>query len=743
MTQEGKTQGPRRLRTPLFPQMEAAECGAACLGSVLAYFGRWESMETLRDACHVGRDGASAADLAQAARHYGLEMVGWSKELDELRAMKLPLILFWEFRHFVVLEGIGRSRWYINDPAAGRRTVSDAEFDESFTGIALEATAGPDFRSGGAPRGIVSKLWPWLRNAKRALATALLLGFLLSILGLVAPLLLKVFVDDVLGGDTRGEPVLTVALLAGAATFVLVWLQQRILRQLSVRIAVVEGERLLLRLFRLPSRYFAHRFAGDLVSRTTLVDTVATVASHQLVSIVIEITTGILFLAVMAILDPLLAAVVVAFSAANVGLMQYFSRRRADENRQLRREQALLFGLSAAALRDIDALRATASEDGFFSRWMSYQARELASRQRFAEFGHFIAALPRLFGLLSGMAVLTIGAARVIDGEMTLGTLMGFYVLSASFVAPVSRFVAFADSLQILDADLQRIDDVRRAQPDPSVPELASAAVAGATGGSTSAVSMPTRRVLTLDGRLRLTGRIELRDVTFGYRLNRSPLLDRLSLQIEPGQRIAIIGPTGSGKSTLLRLLSGEYAPWSGQILFDGVPAGEIPREILTSSVAMVDQRIFLFAGTIHDNLTLWNPTTGDRQCVTAATDALIHDEIMSRPGGYEATVDEAGRNFSGGQQQRLEIARALAGDPAVLLLDEATSALDGRGEAFIDDALRRRGCTCVQVAHRLSTIRDSDTILVLDKGREVQRGAHDELVNDRGGLYWRLLAAQ
>ncbi len=720
----------RRLRTPLFPQLEASECGAACLGVLLAHFGRWEPIERLREACGVSRDGSSAADIVRAARGYGLLVRGWSKPIDELRGVPLPAILFWEFNHFVVLEGIGRGSYYLNDPANGRRVVGEDKFSQAFTGIVLEASPGPDFRPGGRPPRILSQLWPWLRDVKRPLGFVAACGLLLAVPGLVMPVLLSLFVDDVLSGRSSswGSLMASAAACAGVVTYLLIWLQQRVLRKMAIRLSVVHAEGLLSHLFRLPTQFFAHRFAGDLTSRVQLVDGVAVGAAGQFVGIMVELVMSVLFLVLMAAYDPLLAAVVAALGAVNVLAVRIITRHRNDENRQFRREQALSFGLGASALRNMDSLRATAGEDDFFARWTGYQARELAARQKLQELGQVIASLPRLFLFLGGAAVLGLGGWRVVSGDMTLGMLMAVYMLAAGFLQPIGRFVQFADAFQILEADRQRIDDVLNAPEDPAL-----ARDSGTEDG----------RVATVAGRLRLAGRVEVRNVTFGYQVNRPPLIENFSLSIEPGQRVAVIGPSGSGKSTLLKLISGEYTPWSGEILFDGVPSREIPRRILTRSVSVVDQQIFLFAATVRDNLTLWNPTVADRQVVAAAADALIHGEIMSRAGGYDSPVEEEGRNFSGGQRQRLEIARALVDDPSVLFLDEATSALDAVSEMLIDDGLRRRGCTCVIVAHRLSTVRDCDQIIVMDRGRQVQSGTHPELMTDESGLYRELAGAQ
>lgn len=720
----------KRLRTPHFPQLETSECGAACLGIVLAHYGRWVSMQELRDACGVSRDGSSAANIVKAGKRYDLKLTGWRKQISELGDVPLPAILFWEFNHFLVLEGFSRGRYHLNDPANGRRSVSAETFDQAFTGIVLTAKPGPEFQQGGSAPGVLPRLWSWWRDVKMPLAFIAACGLLLALPGLSLPVLLSLFVDFVLNGaqESWGPALVGAAVFTGILVYLLTWLQQRALRRLAVRLAVVHAERMLSCLFRLPIDYFSHRFAGDLASRVQLVSEIAGGPARHFIAIMIELVMSALFLALMVFFDPLLAAVVAALGLANILLMRFASRLRSDGNRQLRREQALLFSTGSSALRNLENLRATGAEDDFFARWTGYQARELVARQRFAELGHTITALPRLFLVLVSIAVLGLGGWQVIAGEMTIGTLMGFYLLAGNFLQPIGRFVQFADAYEILEADFQRIDDVLQAD---SSPELDGA------DNSNGA------KLATLGGRLRLAGRIELRDVTFGYHRNRPPLIENVSLVIEPGQRVALVGPTGSGKTTLLKLVSGEYTPWSGEILFDGVPHARVPREIITRSLSIVDQHIFLFAASVQENLTMWDPTVPDAQVVAAAQDALIHGEIMRRPLGYDSRVDEGGRNFSGGQRQRLEIARALVDNPSVLLLDEATSTLDAVSEMRIDDNVRRRGCTCLIVAHRLSAIRDCGLIIVLDGGQHVQSGTHEELFALREGLYHQLIQAQ
>ena len=714
-----------RVRTPVFLQQEAADCGAACLGIMLAHHGYWATLDELRDALGTGRDGCTAADIVTAAEGYGLKLTGWRREPRHLPKLPRPAILFWEFNHFVVLEDIGRNRYYINDPGSGHRSLDREEFDRAFTGVVLVADSTDGLKRGGNRPGAFRQFLPWLAGSKRQLALAGLCALLLILPGLALPLLLSMFVDRVLvaGNEGVGGAVAAAAAALAAATYLLTWLNLRLLRRLGIRLSVEHGARYFTRLLRLPMHFHSRHLAGDLANRMHLIDNIANAGAMHLVALTIEAVTSLAFLALIFFFDVPSGLALAGLALLVLVLTRAVIARRADLNLRLVREQGELAGHGMAGLRNLEHLQATATEKSFFSRWSGYQARELSARQGFAELGHVALSLPDLFVILGAAAVFGLGGWRAMNGDITVGTLAGLYVVAGNFLRPVCRIAQFADMFQVLDAHMQRVNEILQAR--------------GASGAGTAAAKAPS--VSAHAGGLRLAGRVELRDITFGFQRNQPPLIENFSLRIEPGQRVAVVGPSGSGKSTLALLVAGVYEPWSGEILFDGVPRRDLSDILLHHSVAIVDQHPFMFAASVRENLTLWNPAVPEEMVVAAARDAAIHDDILARPRGYDSPIEEGGRNFSGGERQRLEIARALVNEPSVLILDEATSGLDALTEHVIDDAVRRRGCSCLIVAHRLSTVRDSDRIVVMRGGKQVEAGSHDELAT-AGGIYQELI---
>ena len=714
----------RRVTTPVLLQMHASECGAACLGSVLAYFGRWVPLTELRERCEVSRDGSSAASILRASRHYGLECKGLSVRAGQLKKLELPLILFWQFSHFVVLEGFDDRSFYLNDPATGRRKLSAEEFEKDYSGIALRFKRGADFSPGGERQGLFRQLGALPVGSWRVLGGAIACGLMLTLLTLVVPASLSVFVDDVLDNHGSWGGLVAALLGGGALVYILSLLKHRFLKRLAVRISVSGYSRGLTRLLRLPVEFFEHRLVGDLTDRVSSIDRIAKNLTDQFLVLVIDMAMSAVLLAAMFAYDALLALIVLMVAILHGLLGHFLHGLRAVRSQAMRREQGLLIGVGMQMLSHAENLRMTGADDRFFSRWSGQQARELHARQLHSELGSVNAALPGLVAVIRAAAILGTGGSMVMAGDMTLGTLVGFYILAEMFLAPVGRFLEFADRRKALETDLQRLDDISSAAQDPVF----------------SRRSQQSESIPTFNGRLQLAGRLELRNVTFGFNRSRPPLIKDFNLVLKPGQRVALVGPSGSGKSTLARLVSGICQPWSGEVLFDGHLREEIPEDVLRRSISMVDQEVVLFSASLRDNITLWNPAVPDDAIVAATRDAQIHHEILRRPHGYATLVEEGGVNFSGGQRQRLEIARALVGNPTVIVLDEATSALDAATEEHVDDALRRRGVTCLIVAHRLSTVRDCDEIIVLNKGKEVQRGTHDDLVADKDGTYYNLV---
>ena len=716
----------RRVVTPIVLQTHAAECGAACLGSVLAWFGRWVPLTELRERCEVSRDGSSAASLLRASRHYGLECNGLGVRAEQLEKLPLPLIVFWQFSHFVVVEGIDGRHFHLNDPSTGRRRLTAEEFNKGYSGIALRFKRGAEFKPGGEPPGLFEQLNTLVDGSWSVLAGAIACALMLTLLALVVPASLGVFVDDVLGKHGLWGGLVAALIGGGVLVYVLALLKHRFLRRLAVRISVIGCNRSLSRMLRLPVEFFNHRLVGDLTDRVSSIDRIARNLTDQFLVLIIEMAMSAVLLIAMLFHDVVLTLMVLLLAVLHGMLAHFLNAHRSVRSHAMRREQGLLIGVGMQMLSHADDLRMTGSDDRFFSRWSGQQARELQARQLHSELGSVNTALPGLVAALRSAAILGLGGSMVMSGEMTLGTLVGFYILAEMFLAPVGRFLEFADKRQALATDLQRLDDISRAAEDPVF----------------SRRSPESESIPTFNGRLQLAGQIELRNVTFGFNKSRPPLIKDFNLVIRPGQRVAVVGPSGSGKSTLARLVSGICQPWSGEILFDGHLRDEIPEEVLRRSISTVDQEVVLFSASVRDNITLWNPAVPDEAIVAATRDACIHDEILLRPLGYSTLVEEGGVNFSGGQRQRLEIARALVGHPTVLVLDEATSALDAATEEDVDDALRRRGVTCLIVAHRLSTVRDCDEIIVLDKGNEVQRGTHDALIADRDGTYYKLVTS-
>ena len=719
-TRVGRPDPPRSRRehTPTVIQMEAAECGVASLRMVLAHYGRWVPLDELREASGVSRDGVKASSILKTARAYGMSAKGLRQDPDEIRGGLLPAIVFWNFNHFVVVEGYAPGRWFLKDPGVGSRTVTDDEFDASFTGVVLRLEPGPEFERGGAPPRVLTGLAQRLRHSIAGLLYVVLAGLALVIPGLAAAVLTKAFIDQVLVADQPEAigPILALLFGAALAIGVLTALRQRYLMALETKLSMHSSGVFLWHVLRLPISFYAGRSAGEISGRVPSNDRVAVLLSSEVAAALIDSVVVVFYFVVMFGYSPALALVGVAGVVINVLVLRAVGRRRRDENLRMLQDTGLLLGSSMSGIKSIESIKASGRESDLFTRITGLHARTVSAAQRLGRVSLPLLVVPPFLAALTTAAVLGWGGLNVITGAMSLGTLIAFQVLMNRAIEPVGRFVQLGGTLQEIGGDLERLDDVL-ANPVDVDDDSSDAPVT------------------------RLAGMLELRDVTFGYSILDPPLLDGVNLTLRPGSRVALVGGSGSGKSTISRLVAGLYEPWSGEILFDGRPRRDWPRDTITSSLALVDQDIRLFSGTVRDNLTMWDGTIPTARVVQAAHDAAIHDQIARRPDGYGTEVREGGANFSGGEAQRLEIARALVAEPRILVLDEATSALDPSTEQLIDGNIRRRGCTALIVAHRLSTIRDCDEIIVLDRGRIVERGTHDEMIGS-GGPYSTLFAA-
>ena len=711
--------------------MESVECGAAALAMVLGYYGRFVPLEELRAVCGVSRDGAKASSVVAAARRYGLVAKGIQAETSVLRGMRMPAIIFWAFQHFLVVETIGK-RWgkekvRINDPASGPRWVDLAEFDSGFTGIVLTFEPGPDFRPGGRRTRVAQALLSRRISTGKALPLVLLASLLLVVPGLITPAFYGFFVDRVLPSSASGYlgPMLGVMAAAAAATLILTSVQLHYLLRIELRTSMVSSARFFRHLLRLPIDFYMQRQPAEVSKRVSANDTVAEILSRDLATTVVNLILVVFYAILLVHYDLVLGLVGVGMAALNIVVLRQVARVRTDAVAALRADRGKLMTATFNTLNLIETVKATGAEPDAFARWAGFLAKVITGKQRLGRPTALLTTVPPLLAAADSGLVLLFGGLRAVDGTISIGILIAFQTLLSRMSLPVTQLTDLGERLQDITADLNRLNDVEQ-YPVASV-FTREPAPAGLDNDRADIV--------------RLEGRLEFDKVTFGYTPLGAPVVNELSFSVVPGSRIAVVGGSGSGKSTVGRLTVGLFEPWSGEILLDGRPRADLPRTVVASSVAYVDQDPCLFEGTVRDNLTLWDDEVPDEAVVAALRDAELFDMITARPGGVNSRVGEGGRNFSGGQRQRLELARALVGNPSLLVLDEATSALDPETERIITDNLRRRGCASLVIAHRLSTIRDADEILVLSKGKVVERGRHRELM-ELDGQYAALLGS-
>ena len=715
------------VKVPQVMQMEALECGAACLAMILAYYGRSEPLEKVREKCGVSRDGSKASNILKAARSYGLSASGAAGDAEALRdSGGFPCIIFWNFNHFVVLDGFKGKYAYLNDPARGEVKVTMEEFEESFTGVVLLFETTDAFEKGGSKPSTIRYAKERLTGMGTAIAFVMLTAAITSLAGIVNTSMSQVFMDRILSGDNPSwlGPLLVCMLIMAAVTGAVSILNAVYLVRIRGKIAVVSSSRFMRHLLHLPVGFYSQRMVGDLQQRQSSNETIAFALIGQIAPVIVNVIMLVLYLIVMLRYSVLLTAVGVSTVIINVLLSRYISKKRVNISRSATANAGKKYSTSVGGIEMIETIKAAGAENSFFERWSGYQAAVNKDMVRTKRLNEYLGALPGAITSLANITVLVLGIWLIVQGQFTPGMLLAFTGFLSSFMSPVSQLTSLGQSIQEMQTQMERIEDVMNYASD--VPEDCD---------DPEEVEGLKERF----GREKLRGQVDLENVSFGYSPLEKPLIEGFDLHIKPGQWVALVGPSGCGKSTISKLVSGLYEPWTGEVRFDGIPIREVPRPILRGSLSVVDQDIVVFDDSVSENVKLWDSSIEDYEVILACRDAGIHDTIAGRDGGYSSRVLPGGRNFSGGQLQRLEIARVLAKDPSVIILDEATSALDAKTEAEVIKSIRRRGATCIVVAHRLSTIRDCDEIIVLDSGKVVERGTHTDLLA-ADGVYAELV---
>ena len=710
----------KRVKVPTILQMEATECGAASLAMILASYGLWIPLEKMRQECGVNRDGSKASNIMKAAKKRNCEVHGYRWEADNIREEgEFPMIIHWEFNHFVVLEGIVGDFAYLNDPAMGRRKVHWDDFVTSYTGISITIKPAEGFTREGHQYNVFKAVAEKLLDDKAAMAFMIILSLCMIIPGLASPVFSQIFLDDILTGKHR-EWIFNF-MLAMTVSFVICgvmnWLRAVILTRWQQKLTLADSSKFFRHLLKLPMAFFNQRYAAEVASRVNYNESVAGVLSGSAATAVLDLFVAIFFLALLLQYNVTLTLIGIFFTVINTAVFFAMRRKLTDITMRIQQDAGKEYGVTMNGLLMIDSIKANGTEADFFTKWAGYRAKVLTAGQESAMWALEFNLLPTLLGSLNGALIMTFGGFSIMDGAMTAGMFIAFQSLMGNFQAPVNNLLSLNSQLQNTEMQMRRLDDVRRYNID----------------------TLNYHEDNFSFDKKRLSGELELRNISFGYSPLEKPLLENFNLNLKPGRWVAIVGASGSGKSTLAKIVTGLYQQWSGDVLFDGVDRRNIPRTVIVNSLASVDQDIFQISGTVRQNITLFDDSVRQADVVQAAQDACIHDTILTLDGNYFAEVKEGGNNFSGGQRQRLEIARALSINPSILVLDEATSALDPVTEQTVLENIRHRGCSCLIVAHRLSTIRDCDEIIVLERGKIVERGKHrDMILHD--GYYKKLI---
>ena len=711
------------VKVPVIMQMEALECGAASLAMILAYYEKWIPLEQVRADCGVSRDGSNAKNVLRAARSYGLTAKGYRYEPDTLKEKgTFPCIIHWNFNHFVVLCGFKGGKAILNDPARGSCAVPMEEFDKAFTGICLMFEPGENFEPSGKPKSVLAFARKRLHGAGTAIAFVILTTVISSLIGVIQPAFSRVFLDRLLTGVNPEwfTPFIIALAALSVVQIVVAWIQAVYSLRIDGKLAAVGSTSYMWQVLRMPMDFFSQRMAGDIVQRQNTNANIAKTLVNTFAPLMLQAIMMLFYLVVMIRYSLPLTIVGLASIAINVFMSRIISKKRTNLTRIQMRDAGKLAGATVSGIEMIETIKASGAENGYFEKWAGYQASVNTQKVKYAKLNQYLGMAPSLVSSLTNIIVLALGVWLTMAGQFTVGMILAFQGFMSSFTAPAQTLISAGQTIQEMRTEMERVEDVMAYPLDP---------VHAGEGQADEDAEFS-----------KLTGSIEMRNVTFGYSRLAEPLIRDFNLTLKPGSRVAFVGSSGCGKSTLSKLIAGLYQPWSGEILFDGKPMQAIDRSVFTGSLAVVDQDIILFEDTIANNIRMWDDSIEDFEVIMAARDAHLHEDIMQREGGYQYKITEGGKDFSGGQRQRMEIARVLAQDPTIIIMDEATSALDAKTEYEVVNSIKDRGVTCIVVAHRLSTIRDCDEIIVMDRGLVVERGTHQELYA-RGGLYTQLVS--
>ncbi len=704
-------------KVPIILQMEALECGAASLAMIFAYYKKYIPLEKLRLECSVSRDGCNAKNVLAAARHNGLTAKGFSyNDIEKLKEnVQFPAIIHWNFNHFVVLCGFSKNDAILADPASGRRRVPMEEFEKSFTGIVLTFEKSDTFVADGQKKSIMRFLLNRLHGAVTPLVFILITGFLLAIASSVTSLFSQIFTDKILVSTDKSMmmPLLQAMGITLVISFVLQTFQSLYLLKIRGKMSITSGREFMWHVLRMPVEFFSQRFAGDISSRQSSNDTIADTICTTVAPIVLNVIMIVVYFTILMYYDVTMTMICLIVALLNIFIIKMVSEKNENDNKAMSRDAGKLQGSTVAGVSMIETIKSSGCEAGYFQKWIGYQTKFSNAVQRITERNTCIGAIPTLLQGLANTAILLLGVYNILIGRFTIGSLMAFQGFMSSFLSPVNSLVGIGQTIQSVSGDMERVEDVMNYEPDVYI----------------DLNNEPDSKTEYK----KLDGCVDIQNLTFAYSPLAKPLIEDFSLHVEKGQMVALVGGSGSGKSTIAKIIAGLYEPREGKVLFDGKERKDIDRNVFRGSLAMVDQDVTMFQDTIRNNITMWDDSIDDSALIQAAQDAQIHEDIMSRPNGYEHVLVENGKDFSGGQRQRFEIARSFVIDPTIMILDEATSALDPTTEKRVMDAVKRRGITCFVVAHRLSTIRDADEIIMLEYGHVVERGTHDELIKLNG----------